>query len=66
MLGTGKTLLAKALASHLHKHLHGSTAERVTFMNVSAADLISKWLGETEKLVRAMWSVARQHAPCVS
>ncbi len=51
--GTGKTLLAKAVASESGQ----------AFIALSASSLVSKFLGEGEKMVRAVFAVARKHQP---
>jgi len=51
--GTGKTLVARAIAKEA----------QVNFIQVKGPEVISKWFGETEKLVREMFKKAKQAAP---
>lgn len=53
--GNGKSMLAAALAAE----------SGATFFAISAASLVSKHLGEGEKLVRALFAVARERAPSI-
>ncbi len=53
--GTGKTLLAKAVAHEV----------RANFISVNASNFISKWVGEAENKITEVFKKARQAAPCV-
>lgn len=53
--GTGKTLLAKAVANEAEAN----------FISVKGPELLSKWVGESEKAVRQIFDKARQNAPTI-
>lgn len=54
--GTGKSFLAKAVATEANKS---------TFISVASSDLVSKWQGQSERLVKSLFEIARQKKPCI-
>lgn len=53
--GTGKTLIAKAVA----------TETNANFISIRGPQLLSKWIGESERAIREIFKKARQVAPCI-
>ena len=53
--GTGKTLLAKAVANEADAN----------FISVKGPEVLSKWVGESERIIREIFRKARQAAPCI-
>ena len=53
--GTGKTLLARAVAATLETN----------FLKVVSSAIVDKYIGESARVVREMFSYARDHEPCV-
>lgn len=55
--GSGKTYLAKAL--------YAETRDKVTFFNITASIMVSKWRGESEKILRVLFHMAARRAPSI-
>ncbi|HDD39721.1 MAG TPA: AAA family ATPase [Nitrososphaeria archaeon] len=53
--GTGKTLLAKAVA----------TESEANFISIKGPEVLSKWVGESEKAIREIFRKAREASPCI-
>ena len=55
LIGTGKTLLARAVAHHTD----------CRFIRVSGSELVQKYIGEGSRMVRELFVMAREHAPSI-
>ncbi|GAM23752.1 hypothetical protein SAMD00019534_069270 [Acytostelium subglobosum LB1] len=53
--GCGKTHMVKAVATRMN----------VNFISVKGSDILSKWLGESERIIRELFARARLSAPCI-
>ena len=54
-LGTGKTLLARAVASQLD----------CNFLKVVSSAIVDKYIGESARMIREMFAYAKDHQPCI-
>jgi vacuolar protein-sorting-associated protein 4 len=54
--GTGKSMMAKALAYE---------ANNCSYIQVDRADLVSKWQGQSKKMVTTLFKIARENKPCI-
>ncbi len=55
ILGTGKTLLARAVASQLD----------CNFLKVVSSAIVDKYIGESARMIREMFAYAKDHQPCI-
>ena len=53
--GTGKTLIAKAVASECG----------VNFISIKGPEILSKWVGDSERMIREVFKIARLSSPCI-
>ena len=53
--GTGKSMMGRCIASQV----------KANFISISASDLVSKWVGDSEKRARALFAVATCMQPCI-